>query len=152
MIMKDIRPALRGYLLDDPTLVSLVGDRIHHIRLPQGQVEPSVVYHKITEIGDYSMQGDTGLSHMRIQFDSWAQTADAANQLSNAVHTRLSGVTALMDDVEIQGVFLDNGRDDYDDVALMFRSSRDYIIWYRSDNDGDVFFTTDDSDIFYIAG
>lgn len=129
--MKDIRPALRTFLLDDPAVSALVGgSRIHHVRMPQDQVEPSVVYNKISEFGDYNMAGDSGLGHMRMQVDSWAQNADAATQLANAVYDRLTGAREVMSGVTVRGVFLDSGRDDYDDVVKLFRSSRDFMIWY----------------------
>jgi len=129
--MKDIRPAIRTYLLGDAIVSGLVGgERVHHMRVPQGQVEPSVVYNKISELGDYSMDGDTHLGHIRMQLDSWAQNADAAAELANAVHDRLSGAVGLMDTVNVRGVFLESGREDYDEVTQMFRSSRDYMIWY----------------------
>ena len=133
--MKDIRPALRQYLLDDPTVSGLVGGvRIHNTRLPQDQVSPSIVYVKVSETGDYHMQGDSGLGQVRMQVDAWAQNADAATELANAVYDRLSGardtVTVGSDFVNIRGSFLANGRDDYDAVAKLYRVSRDYIIWY----------------------
>ena len=129
--MNDIRAAIRSYLLADSTVSSLVGGtRIHNVQLPQGQVDPSVVFIKISEIGDYKMDGDSNLGHMRMQFDAWAQNADAATELANAVYDRLSGAKGLMDTVIVKGIFMDVGRDDYDAVAKMFRSSRDYFIWY----------------------
>jgi hypothetical protein len=129
--MKDIRPALRSFLLGDPTVSAIVGgSRVHHVRLPQDQVEPSVVYVKISETGDYNMRGDSSLGHLRMQIDSWAQNSDAATQLANAVYDRLTGASTMMDTVNVKGLFLDSGRDDYDDVTRLFRSSRDFIIWY----------------------
>lgn len=133
--MKDIRPALRQYLLDDPAVSALVGGfRIHHLRLPQDQVEPSVVYTKVTESGDYNMAGDSGLGQMRMQVDAWAQAAGAATELANAVHDRLSGSRGDLpgdsDFVRVRGVFLVSGRDDYDAISKLYRVSRDYVIWY----------------------
>jgi hypothetical protein len=133
--MRDIRPALRSFLLADATVSGLVGgERIYHVRLPQGKVEPSAVYNKISEFGDYHMLGDSGLGHMRMQIDAWAQNADAAVELANAIYDRISGASGLMDDVVVQGVFLDSGRDDYDAVTKMFRISRDFIIWYGAED------------------
>ncbi len=133
--MKDIRPALRTYLLADPTISGLVGGyRIHHQRLPQDQVEPSVVYLKVSEQGDYHMQSDSGLNQMRMQVDAWAQSTDAATELADAVHDRLSGARVRIDYdsefINLRGSFVINGRDDYDDVTQLFRISRDYILWY----------------------
>jgi len=130
--MKDIRPALRTYLLADPTINGLVGGyRIHHLRLPQDQVDPSVVYTKISEFGDYNQKGDSNISQMRMQIDAWAQNSDAATELANAVFDRLSGANTIMDTVRLFGSFVDSGRDDYDDVTFLYRSSRDYLLWYQ---------------------
>jgi hypothetical protein len=133
--MKDIRPALRAFLLGDPTVSSLVGGvRVHSSRLPQNQVEPSVVYVKVSEVGDYNMAGDSGLGQVRMQIDSWAQSNDAATQLANAVYDRLSGLrdTISFDSssIDVKGTFLALGREDYDSTMQMFRVSRDFTIWY----------------------
>lgn len=129
--MRDIRSALRTFLLADPTVSGLVGgQRVHPVRLPQDQVEPSVVYNSISESGDYSMSGDSGLGRVRMQVDAWAQTSDAATLLANAVYDRLTGARDTVDSVSIHGAFLDSGRDDYDDVTKLYRRSRDFIIWY----------------------
>lgn len=133
--MKDIRVALRTYLLADATVSSLVGgERIHHTRLPEAQVDPSVVFVKVSETGDYHMAGDSGLGQARYQIDSWAQNADSATTLANAVYDRLTGargaITVDSGFVNLRGAFLANGRDDYDDVAQLYRVSRDFLIWY----------------------
>jgi Protein of unknown function (DUF3168) len=129
--MKDIRLALRTYLLADPTISGLVGGvRIHHVRLPQDQVEPSVVYTRISEVGDYNMVRDSGLGQVRVQLDSWAQNSDAANELSNAVYDRITGARDTMSSIIVKGIFMAGGRDDYDEVSQLYRASRDYIVWY----------------------
>jgi len=133
--MKDIRPALRSFLLADSTINSLVGGvRVHSSRIPQGQVEPSVVYIKISETGGYSMAGDSNLGQVRMQIDSWAQSNDAATQLANAVYDRVSGAKGTINfdssSLDVLGAFIANGREDYDEVMQMFRVSRDFLIWY----------------------
>jgi hypothetical protein len=133
--MKDIRPALRTYLLADSTINALVGGfRVHHLRLPQDQVEPSIVYTKVSETGDYHMAGDSGLGQLRMQVDAWAQSTDAATELANAVYDRLTGASEIIsfdsDFINLRGAFLVNGRDDYDEIVQLFRISRDFIIWY----------------------
>lgn len=133
--MKDIRIALRTLLLADPAVNALVGGfRIHNVRMPQDQVEPSLVFVKVSETGDYHLMGDSGLGQMRMQLDAWSQNADLSTELSNAVYDRLSGAreTVNFDSqfINLRGAFVVNGRDDYDDVAQLFRASRDYIVWY----------------------
>lgn len=133
--MKDIRPALRTFLLSDATVNSLVGgERIHHIRLPQDQLEPSVVYNKVSELAQYNMEGDSGMLQTRMQFDAWAQTASQATELANAVYDKLTGAKGAMpgnnETVNVRGIFSFNGRDDFDEIAKLYRVSRDYMVWY----------------------
>jgi hypothetical protein len=133
--VKDIRPALRTFLLADPTINGLVGGyRIHSVRLPQDQTEPSVVYIKVSETGDYHMAGDSGLGQVRMQIDAWAQNGDGATNLANAVYDRLTGNRSVIsfdsETLDMRGAFLENGRDDYDEVSQLYRASRDFIIWY----------------------
>lgn len=135
--MNDIRPALRTFLLADAAVSALVGgSRIHYSRLPQGQVEPSVVYNRVSELPNYTMSGDAHLLGTRMQFDSWAQTAGASDQLARAVHDRLSGAKGEMQGdagpILVGGVFSFIARDDFDAVANMHRVSRDYVVWYQS--------------------
>jgi hypothetical protein len=137
--MKDIRPALRALLLGDVTVSGLVGGiRIHSVRLPQGQKTASIVYNRITEQTDYHYAGGSGLAQARFQVDSWATTQDAAVVLANAAYDRLSGFGGILDygsnspqdQILINAIFMDQGREDFDSVAEMYRMSRDYIIWY----------------------
>jgi len=133
--MKDIRPALRTFLLEDPIVSGLVGGfRIHIGRLPQDQVEPSLVFNRVSEIGDYKMDGDTNLWQTRIQIDAWAQNFDLTAELANAVYDHLSGHRGVVvynsDALYIQGAFLANGFDGFDDITKLSRMSRDFLIWY----------------------
>lgn len=133
--MKDIRPAIRSFLLGDPTVNALVGGvRIHHGRLPQGQVTASLVFNRVSEIQGYTMQQDDSLSNTRFQFDAWAQTADLANELASATRDRLSGYRGPMvgnsEAIEVRGVFVVSELDGYDEVTKLYRLSRDYAVWY----------------------
>lgn len=134
--MKDLRTALRGFLLADGTVSALCGGRIYPARLPQGQVLTSLVYTRISGQGDNKMDGATGLSRPRMQIDAWSQSADSASALANAVKDRLDGYRGEMapanspaDPVFVQGVFFESERDGYDNDSQLYFVSRDYFIW-----------------------
>lgn len=133
--MKDIRPALRGFLLADPAIAAKVTTRVFPIKLPQGIVAPSIVYTRITGYGDNKMDGATGLSRPRMQIDAWAQNADDAASLANVVKDRLDGYRGPMSYgspptvIYVQGVFYDMERDGYDEDAQLYFTSRDYFLW-----------------------
>lgn len=137
--MNDLRLALRALLLGDATVSALVGGvRVHPIRLPQGQQNPSIVLNRVTESGHYVMSGSAGMAQARFQVDSWALTSQLANELGNAAYDALSGYrgpvsfggNSPQDSFVIHGVFLDQGREDFDATSDLYRLSRDYIVYY----------------------
>ena len=137
--MKDIRLALRSILLSDVDVSTAVGgSRIFPSVLPQGVVDPSVVYNTVTEASDYHMNGPSGLAQDRIQVDCWAQRSDQAVELANLVRDRLSGFSGTVsvgsqspqDQIIVRGIFHDQGRDDYDALAKLHTRRRDYMVWY----------------------
>lgn len=137
-MIKDIRPALRAFLLADASISAMVGGaRIFPLRMPQGVREPSIVYARITGVGDHHMQGASGLTRPRFQIDAWAEAADDATRLADLVKARLDGYRGSMTapgsppvTIHVQGVFFEHEREDYDGAAELFRVSRDYLVWY----------------------
>lgn len=131
--MKDIRPALREFLLGDSNIAAIVVTRVFPIVLPQGTKLPSVVYTRVSGGGDYHMQGASGLARPRFQIAAWAPKADDAVVLANAVKDRLDGFCGVMGagaaQVYVQGAFKTDEREMYDDAVQMFGVLRDYFIW-----------------------
>jgi hypothetical protein len=138
MTIADLRVGLRAYLLDDAAIAAIVGTRIYPIVLPQGQVQTSIVYTRISGFGDNHMLGPSGLSRPRIQIDCWSQSADTAAQLANLVKERVDGFRGSWlwgedspaEAIVVQGVFFEGERENYDDAAGLYRVSRDYFIWH----------------------
>lgn len=137
--MKDIRPALREFLLGDSTISGLVTagsvSRVYPIVLPQGIKLASVVYTRVSGGGDYHMQGRSGYVRPRVQIAAWAPKADDAVTLANAVKDRLDGYSGVMGSgaaqVRVQGVFQSDEREMYDDVVQMYGVMRDYFIHHE---------------------
>jgi hypothetical protein len=139
MTLVDLRPGLRAYLLGDTDLSSAVGgERVYSILLPQGQKAASVVYSKISGIGEHHMQGPSGLARPRIQLDCYATDQDIAVALGGLVKGRIDGFRGEMPygmdspqaSVTVLGVFFDMDREIYDDAAGLYRVSQDYLIWF----------------------
>lgn len=139
--MRDLRPALRSWLLADAAVAAVVSTRVYPIQLPQGQRQASIVYNRISERGDYHTQGPSGLIETRMQIDAWAPLVDDASDLADKIKDRMDdlrhstvsfGTASPIEFVIVQGSFLDSGREDYDSSADMHRMSRDYLIWYAS--------------------
>jgi hypothetical protein len=132
MSIADIRPALRTFLLADPAISAAVGgERIYPTVLKQGQQEPSIVYNRVSNVGDYTTRAPSGLTRPRFQIDAWAKTPDQAEALADLVKDRLDGFAGMMGSIRVQGVFFETERDDYAADINMFRTSRDYYIHFE---------------------
>lgn len=139
MSAANVRAALRQYLLADAPIAAIVGTRVYPSRMPQGEVRTSIVYTRVSEVGDHHLSGPSGLTRTRVQIDSWAQTIDAAVALADAVKECLDGFRGSVqwdenspgNAVTVQGVFFDGSRDLYDDASKLNRVSQDYIIAYE---------------------
>lgn len=127
-------------MLESSEVNDAVGaSRLYPSVIPQGVTADSIVYTLISESSDYHMVGQSWLMQARYQIDCWSRSADNATALSDIVNDQLSGFRGTVlfgsnspqdDEITIQGVFHDQGREDYDSVRKMFRSSRDYVVWY----------------------
>lgn len=131
--MKDVRRALRSFLLGAPAIAAVVAERVYTIKLPQGTTLASIVFNRISGGGDYHMQGLSGFAQHRFQIDAWAPTADAAASLADLIRDRIDGYRGDMGTdsppvVTVKGVFMVDQREDYDDAAKLNRMSRDYMI------------------------
>jgi hypothetical protein len=130
--MRDIRLALREFLLSDPDIVTIVGDRIYPIKIPQGVSASCIVYTRISDVGDYHLAGPSGIAGPRIQIDAWAVSANKSVTLANLVKTKIDGFRGVMgtgdNAVKVLGVFVADMREDYDDAAKLFRSGRDFFL------------------------
>lgn len=134
--MKDLRPGLFAFLRDDVAIGPLVTTgaqvRIYPVRLQQGIKLASIVYTRVSGQGDYVMTGPSGYSRPRYQIDAWAPTMDAAAALSNVIKDALDGFTGTIgtgaNAVFVQGVFVSDEREDYDDLVQLYRVGRDFFI------------------------
>lgn len=135
----DIRPGLYAYLLADGSISTAVGgERIYPLILKQGVQLPSIVYNRVSGLGDHHMQGASGLTRPRFQIDAYARDPDLAMQLADLVKFRLDGFAGPMSlggspetFVQVQGIFFDTEREDYQGEIEMYRISRDYLIWFE---------------------
>lgn len=137
-VIRDIRPAMRAFLLADTQIYMAVGGlRVHELMLPQGVRDTSLVYQAVSEIGDHHMQGPSGLTTLRVQIDAYARDREAATVLANLVKARIDGyrgtwpMTAPRLSIKVGGVFFDGIVPiQWDEASSLFRVGRLYMIHY----------------------
>jgi hypothetical protein len=122
------------YLLADSALSALVDNRMTWNVRPQGSQIPSITLQVISDIRDYAINSETFLHTSRVQIDCWCDTYIQSLEVSRAVTSSLSGLKEDLSGVEIQGAFLIDQRQSYDEsdaTARYHRVSLDFNIWYR---------------------
>jgi hypothetical protein len=137
-MLVDPRPGIRAHLAADPAITAIVGSRIYPVQLPQGIRLASLVYSRISEIESYHNAGPSALMQTRFQFDSVSPVVDEATLLADAVKERLGGfagaITYTGGVLNVEGIFFDMGREDYDGEIAFYRVSRDFFVWYKERN------------------
>jgi hypothetical protein len=130
-MIADLRSELRDFLVADATVFALIGgQRIFPVVMPQGETRTSLVYTTISETTDHVTTGASGLVMQRIQIDAYATLPDDADTLARAVKDILDGYRGAMGAIDVQGVFADTARTDYQSEPKLYRVSRDYLVWY----------------------
>lgn len=126
--------SLVALLLAHAPLASLVGNRIHWLRAPQGVGLPYVTLQVITRIADMTHSGPSGLNFARVQVDCYGLTYASVKAVSRAVEGRLSGYRGTRNATVFDGIFKEGERDSYEHDASpddLFRTSLDFTIWHK---------------------
>lgn len=138
-MLVDVRKGLHNYLGSNAAIAAIVSTRIYPVALKEGERGDSIVYTRVTENESYHFIGRTGLCGARFQIDSWSLSTSKANQIADLVKELISGFSGAWsyggnspsELVTVQGVFMQTGFEDRDAESLMYRMSRDYMIWYE---------------------
>lgn len=85
-----VESALVGYLLVQPAVVALVGDRIEPVENSQGATMPAVAYQTLSRPVEFSHDGP-GLAEVRIQLTISATTFTALLAVADALRPLLAG-------------------------------------------------------------
>jgi hypothetical protein len=81
-----IGTAFREYLISQPGVSGLIGDRVYVSMLKQGATLPAIVMHDSISGTSYEhLTGGDGLASRRVQIDCVASTVDEAEQLREEV-------------------------------------------------------------------
>lgn len=142
MTLADVRFGLVELLTSNAGINAIVAGRVFPVVLRQGETRDSIVYNRITEFESLHMTAPTGLVSARFQIDACSVSHDAAQLLADLVKEQLGGFSGRIEydppsasnHVDVQLIELINGRDDFDNVAKLYRMSRDYFIWYEDRN------------------
>ncbi len=120
-----IEQTLRSYLLAQPAIAALIGERVYPLVLPQGAALPAITYQRISSVRESSHEGPSGLAHPRFQLNCWSGTYAGARAMADAVRPSVNATRSLG-----QATFLVDDHDDYDPETGLYRVILDVILWH----------------------
>jgi len=113
---------LYSWLNDDPTLTTLVADRITPVLLPEDTAYPAITFNRISTEHIQTLSGTTGLA-----LASFQVSAFSTDYLE--VSTVASGIRNALEDR--QGLLTGNQIDLYDKSARVHYANLDFSIWHE---------------------
>lgn len=126
-----IESALWQFLVSNPGVYALVGNRIGPMKLPRNPKFPEVTYQVISSSRPYVHEGAAGLTTKVVQYDVWAKSYQECKSVAKALREALEGYRGTMDGVTVYAVFLLSQLDDYDQETGIYRQTMDFEVSYK---------------------
>ena len=106
--MPEIEEALVAYLLAQPGLTALIGNRLYPDLLEDDTSLPAVVYLNVSDTKDHTLAGQLDLESPVIQFTAYATTKAGAKAVAAQLKTALSDYHGTLSGVPVQYIKLLN--------------------------------------------
>lgn len=122
------------HLAADAGITALVGDRIDHMRAPEGQAMPYLVYRLVSQRPLKSLNRTWGYS-VRVQMDAWAENAAEIKAVRTAIIAALEGpdgalLTALGGE-SVHEAMIEDVETTYSETARLSRLRIDLTFRYN---------------------
>ena len=126
--------AIYALLTSYPALTAIVGTNVWWYDHEQGSGLPSITLTKVSAVRGYVMSGPDRLAQSRVQFDCDSRTRTQALAIRDALLNCLSGYSGTVAGVEIQGIFAEHERFEFDNTNTdqeINRVSMDFSITHK---------------------
>lgn len=121
-------------LLADPTVSSLIADRLYDLIWPDNPTFPLLTSQLISTVTQSVFSGPLSMATVRMQYDAWGKSYSDAKAAAAAITACLEGFQGtLPDGTAVDNITLDSSFDLYDSPSLSYRVSSDFLVsYYRS--------------------
>lgn len=132
----DLEIAMVYKCLNTAAISTLIGTRMHPLRLPDAPTFPAITYQEIDAPIDatHDETAANALTHSRYQFDAWSTTYAGSVALAKAIFDTLHGfkgvITKGADTFTIQSCLREARRKNNDAETGLWWCSQDFVIWY----------------------
>lgn len=132
----DIGTGMHTYVLAQAGVKALVADRGFPGHLPEAlQKYPAYAYRVISDVPENDLQGESGLSQARVQFDCYADTRSGANALAEAIRAVIAGKRGARGNEQVrtchlENTFQDDEQPDDGSDEWRYLTTQDYLVNY----------------------
>lgn len=127
--MSGIREAIRAFVLADPKITALIGNRLYSIVVPEAETQyPAVAYQVVSAIGSHHKSGATGFRDTRFQFSVIAARHSEAVAVVETLRACLDGFRGDMNGVYVHQIRADTETDMYEQAAGLYVVTIDFIV------------------------
>jgi hypothetical protein len=107
----ELEAAFVQKLSAEPTITTIIGNRIAASVLPDRLARPNIVYQRIGTGRQYSNDGPAGIARASLQVSCYADDYSQARQLASAIRGVFNGFNGMIGTLRIQSMLLDDERD-----------------------------------------
>lgn len=129
--MAYIEEGLYTLLSGTVAIAALVSTRIYAVVAPQNPTTPFLVVTKISDVPEYVMGSESGITTARIQIDAYDTTYSGARALSEAVRQALSHYSGAPYGVTVDIILKESDTALWEDEVKLHRILNDYMVSYR---------------------
>lgn len=104
---------LRTFIVGTTAVTQYVSTRVHYAQLPQSSAYPHVWFRVTSDTEERTMDGVGGMHEAYVDLECAALTPGSAQDLADAIKTRLDGYAGTMGNITARGIFLRDKDDDY---------------------------------------
>jgi hypothetical protein len=104
---------LRTYIVGSTAVTALIGTRCHYSKTPQASARPNVWFRVASDTEELTMDGVGGLHEATCDIECVALTEGSAQDVADAIKTRLSGYKGAAGNATAQAMFLRDKDDSY---------------------------------------
>lgn len=104
---------LRTFIIGTTSVTSLIATRCHYNHLPESSLSPHVWFRVASDSEERTMDGVGGLHEATCDIECVGTTESSAQNVGDAIKSRLDGYKGAMGNCTCQGAFLRDKDDDY---------------------------------------
>ena len=126
--MADITSSMRTFLLEDASILSAYGQRIHVAKAQDTETYPFAIIRGVTNQPTYTQEGES-LRQTILHIDTY--DTELSDCITNAelIRSKLTGYKGLMGDIEVGAIFVRDGPPpEWSPDARRFRMFNQYDI------------------------